>query len=144
METDTIGESTRYLFRSIVIISLFNASCSTVEQAQERSTSPTTQVREVAGFQIYEGLEPEGAYSVVGFIEFESPVGRSRESIDHEIKGRSVAMGGNAVIKLAREPILETTTPAASYDLGMGRIDDLASSTVIERDRWSATVILLQ
>ena len=132
-------------FLSILLtVSIHLSGCTTPEPKAVPEIESKGSVREIDGFRFYEEAEPKRPYTVLGYIEIESLASRSKESVLKDMKTRSVSMGGNAIMDISRDALLETTRPAASYDLGMRKIEDLAANTIIERYRWRATVILLR
>lgn len=148
------GMPCRYLrYSSAVLIGLLPlislTSCATPEAApptpqQQVKKKSEGRIHDVDGFPIYEGLLPDVSYTILGFVEVESVDSQRREYVFNQLKHKAHALGGNALIDLRRETMLETGETQSGQSLGVQDIGSFGSHAMITRYRWRATAILLQ
>lgn len=98
------------------------------------------------GIRFFRGKPGNGRlYVALGYVRYETRTPGLRDRVLSELSQRALDFGGNAVIDLAVETVLETETGGATFGTGIGGdLRRMETGTMSNLYRWTGTVVLLK
>ncbi len=99
-------------------------------------------VAELDGVVVYRGIPDIKRYDLLGYASIESRSASIDDIILAELRRQAIQLGGNGLIELEAEVVFDAGLDRPSYGIGMDDIRRYAETTVTDRYRWRAKVIL--